>query len=106
MSGLYTAIMEIKFKAKLWEWEGKGAWCFVTLPPEYSDEIKMITSMPRRGFGSVRIEATIGRAVWKTSIFPGTKTKSYLLPIRKNVRESENLKVGNNITVSVQLLEV
>ncbi len=97
--------MEIEFTAELWEWEGKGAWCFVTLPVEYTDEIKMVSLGPKRGFGSVRVEVTIGKTAWKTSIFPDTKSMSYVLPIKKSVRQAEELEVGKNFFVELRLIE-
>lgn len=97
--------MEIQFKSKLWEWEGKGAWCFVSLPKEYYDRIKSISSTPKRGFGSVKIEASVGKTVWKTSIFPDTKSGTYLLPFKKEIRKAENLNIGSVIDMKVRLID-
>ena len=97
--------MEIKFKAKLWEWQGQGAWCFVSLPKEYYDEIRAISSSPKRGFGSVKIEASIGVTLWKTSIFPDTKLGTYLLPIKKAIRTAENLNVGSVVHIKVRIID-
>jgi hypothetical protein len=97
--------MEINFKSKLWEWSGKGAWCFVSLPKEYYDEIKVISSSPKRGFGSVKIEASVGKTVWKTSIFPDTKSGTYLLPVKKEIRKAENLSIGSVIDMKVRLID-
>ena len=52
-----------RFRAPLWIWDasGDGSWHFVTVPDEAADEIKAIAEGgPRRGFGSVRVEATLG----------------------------------------------
>jgi hypothetical protein len=97
--------MEIKFKAELWEWQGQGAWCFVSLPKEYYDEIKAISSLPKRGFGSVKIEASVGETIWKTSIFPDTKSGTYLLPIKKAIRKAENLNIGSVVHIKVRLID-
>jgi hypothetical protein len=97
--------MEITFKAELWEWQGQGAWCFVSLPKEYYDEIKTISSSPKRGFGSVKIEANIGKTLWRTSIFPDTKSGTYLLPIKKAIRKAENLSIGSVIDMKVRLID-
>ncbi|MGV8969062.1 MAG: DUF1905 domain-containing protein, partial [Microbacteriaceae bacterium] len=43
------------FVAPLWEWDGKAAWHFVTVPPEVSDEIAARMDGFTRGFGSVRV---------------------------------------------------
>ncbi|PJE65190.1 DUF1905 domain-containing protein [Candidatus Saccharibacteria bacterium CG10_big_fil_rev_8_21_14_0_10_47_8] len=98
--------MELTFKAELWEWQGQGAWCFISLPKKYYEEIRLINAAPKRGFGSVRVEATIGKTAWRTSIFPDSKSRSYLLPVKKDVRKNEDLQIGNTTSVKVRLLEV
>jgi hypothetical protein len=93
-----------KFTADLWEWEGKAAWFFVTLPVELSAEIREVPRMPR-GFGSVRVSVTIGGSTWQTSIFPDSKAKSYILPVKKAVRVAESINVRESVEVSLELLE-
>jgi Domain of unknown function (DUF1905) len=98
--------MEILFTASLWEWPGQSAWYFVSLPKEYYADIKrMNSSIPKRGFGSVRVEARIGSITWKTSIFPDTKTKAFLLPIKKGVRKAENLTAGSVAEIKIRLID-
>ena len=98
--------MEFSFNAELWEWQGQGAWCFISLPEDYFQTIRGLGSMPKRGFGSVKVEANIGKTVWKTSIFPDTKSKTYLLPVKKSVRTSENMNLGESRTVKIKILDV
>ena len=98
--------MELTFEAELWEWQGQAAWYFVSLPKEYYGEIKLISATTKRGFGSVRVEAVIGKTKWRTSIFPDNKSGSYLLPVKKEVRKSESIDAGEQISVKIRLLEV
>ncbi len=49
-----------------------GAWVFLTVPGDVSDDIR-IESGPPAGFGSVRVEVTIGSTTWRTSVFPDAK---------------------------------
>jgi Domain of unknown function (DUF1905) len=42
----------------------------VTVPADVSDEIRTEGLSRRGGFGSVRVEATIGVVIWRTSVFP------------------------------------
>ena len=59
----------------------------MTLPEDAADEIKAIADgSVRRGFGSVRVEATVGPTTWRTSIFPSKESGSYVLPVKKAVR--------------------
>lgn len=93
--------MLIRFTAPLWLWQGKGAWHFVTLPADESHIIKM--AVPRRGWGSMRVKATIGATSWNTSIFPASKAEAYLLPIKADVRKAEGLVVGEPAYVILSL---
>lgn len=97
--------MEVNFKAKLWEWQGQAAWYFMSLPKEYSDDIKTISNTPNRCFGSVKVEATIGTSVWRTSIFPDSKSGTYLLPVKQAIRKAENLSTGSVVHVTLRLVD-
>ena len=98
--------MELTFTAELWEWQGQGAWCFISLPKGYYDEIRLISTSPKKGFRSVKVEATVGETTWKTSIFPDSKSHSYLLPVKKDIRKTETLEIGSAVSVKLRLIEV
>lgn len=53
---------------------------------------------PPRGFGSVRVEATVGGTTWRTSVFPDSRGGSYVLPVKRAVREAEDLDDGDQVT--------
>ena len=91
------------FTTKLWMYQGKGAWFFVTLPKEESDQIKLISSYRRRGWGAVRVKAKIGETHWGTSVFPDSKAGAYLLPIKAEVRKKEKIDAGDIITVELEV---
>jgi hypothetical protein len=95
-----------EFSAELWRYTGKAAWYFVTLPHEVADDVDEITSDTRRGFGSVRVEVTIGSSTWNTSIFPDTKSESFVLPVKKAVRVAEDLDDGALVDVRLTLADV
>lgn len=94
------------FTSKLWIYgfPEASSWYFINVPVEYSEEIKARTSDFKRGFGSVRVTATIGKTTWKTSIFPDKKSGSYLLPIKKEIRRTNDIDDGAivNVTISLQ----
>jgi len=90
------------FTSKVWLWnEGKGSWHFVTVPTDVSVHIKGL-GLPRNGFGSVRVEVTIGKTKWKTSIFP-EKKGTYCLPLKSEVRKKEKVAAGNTVQVGIAL---
>ena len=92
-----------EFAAPLWRYPGADGWHFVSLPPEISTEITDITTGIRRGFGSVRVAVTVGSTSWRTSIFPDSKTGTYLLPVKKAVRVAERLEVGDQIKAQLEI---
>lgn len=95
-----------EFTADLWRYTGQAAWYFVTLPHDVADDIDEITADTRRGFGSVRVEVTVGSSTWNTSIFPDTKSESFVLPVKKAVRVAEDLDDGAPVDVRLTLADV
>lgn len=94
---------EYRFKAKLWEYQGESPWFFVTLPGDQAAEIKQLFGTPWRGWGSVKVQATIGSSVWKTSIFPDKESASYLLPVKSTVRKTEGIGAGSEVSVLLRI---
>ena len=95
--------MGLTFSAELWEHHGEGAWHFVTVPPELSEEIRH-RSGPRRGFGSVRVQVTVGGSTWSTSVFP-SKPDAFVLPVKRAVRDKEGLAAGDVVDVRLELAD-
>ena len=103
-----AGVTSYDFAAPLWRWDAKdeetsGAWYFVSLPFDVSDEIEA-TAGPGKGFGSVRVEVTIGGSTWRTSVFPSTVEKTYVLPVKKAVRQAEGLDEGSEAAVRLSLV--
>jgi hypothetical protein len=96
--------LSFNFTGKCWLWQGKGAWHFITLPQDKSEEIKFFSvnnSAKRRGWGAVRVIATIGNTDWETSIFPYAKENAYILPIKAEVRKKEKIIANDHVKVSL-----
>ena len=91
------------FAGVLWEPPGESSWVFVTLSVEDSEEISMRVPR-RRGFGSVRVAVRIRDTEWSTSIFPSNELGSYVLPIKRSVREQEGLEVGDVAELVIRLV--
>jgi len=96
-------IVPIKFLATLWLWKGKGAWHFITIEQNESDLIKEMYMWPRKGFGSIPVKVTIGETSWKTSVFP-QKEGTFLLPIKKVIRDMEKIKEGNVVQLTIEVV--
>ena len=96
--------MQILFDAELWLWDARrtDTWTFVSAGE--SEEIRDLAGGLRRGFGSLRVLATIGSSTWTTFIFPGSGT-GYVLPVKRSIRLAESLDVGDVATVTVELID-
>ena len=89
--------MNIEFKGKIWFWRGPAPWYFVTVPAQPSHDLKAISGFVTYGWGVIPVQARIGKIEWKTSLIP--KDGRYLVPIKASVRKAENLKLGDRVTV-------
>ncbi len=98
--------MIVVFDAQLWTWDARRSdtWTFVSLPSDAAEEIGEVADGPRRGFGSLRVRATVGGSSWLTSIFP-SGGGGYVLPVKRAVRKAEGIDVGDVATVTVELLD-
>jgi hypothetical protein len=96
--------MDYSFDAPLWRWEGEAAWHFVSLPEDVADEIEDSPAQ-RGGFGSVRVQVRVGSSTWSTSLFPDTKRGTFLLPMKKQVRDRERLTEGDLVAVRLRILD-
>jgi hypothetical protein len=96
-----------EFDAELWLWEVRtDSWTFVSLPEDVADEVLDVTAGLTRGFGSVRVEVTVGATVWRTSIFPDKGRRTYVLPVKRAVRQAESLDVGDAVRLRLRLVDV
>jgi hypothetical protein len=95
-----------RFDAELWEYAAgqPGSWHFITLPLDVADDV-LAEAGPRRGFGSVRVEARIGTTTWRTSLFPDAASASLVLPVKKDVRTAQGIEAGSRCEVTLELVE-
>jgi len=102
--GMMRVVAGYRFEAEIWQSESVGSWAFITVPDEASDDIRL-RSGPPAGFGSVRVEVTVGRTTWRTSVFPDAGTGCYVMPFKKSVRRAEDLEPGDLASVSLVLVD-
>lgn len=92
-----------KLRPRVWIYPGDAAWHFITIDKKHSREIKEECKMPRRGFGAIPVLVTIGDTSWNTSIFPDSKSGTYLLPLKKKVRDQEGIYEGDEIDIMLKV---
>lgn len=98
--------MRIEFDGEVFRWSAREQdWYFVALPPELSAAIREIPR-PRRGFGSVRVHARTGGSRWRTSIFPDATQGTYVLPLKRAVREAEGIGDADGIHIELDVLDM
>ena len=103
-----TALPSMTFTAPLWRWSARretadpSAWCFVTLPPEVSEAVRDLAGEPR-GFGSVRVAVATGSSRWETSVFPDAESGCFVLPVKKAVRDAEQVEEGDRLTLTLEV---
>ncbi|MEM7727855.1 MAG: DUF1905 domain-containing protein [Pseudomonadota bacterium] len=96
-------MIDFRFRGSLWLWSGGAAWHFVTVPEDVSQTIRSFAPDAERGFRSVRVRAAIGDTQWRTSLFPDRKSGCYFLPVKKGVRQSEGMEVGDTVEIALEL---
>lgn len=96
--------MSYSFTAEVWEWTSRTSWFFVNVPEDQADDIEERYRRRAAGFGSVRVEVTIGSTTWQTSIFPSKENATYVLPLKKAVRVAEGLEPGSPATVDLRVV--
>ncbi|MBI3795287.1 MAG: DUF1905 domain-containing protein [Nitrospinae bacterium] len=95
-----------KTRGKVWLYDGgenRGCWHFVSMPKDLSAELKARFATERRGFGSLKVSATVGKTSWRTSIFPENKEGAFILPLKADVRAKEKISAGDSISFSVEI---
>lgn len=88
------AELDVEFAGEVWLYPGEAGWHFITLPPELADLIDEEVG-ERAGFGSIAVEVTVGSSTWRTSLFPDRGAASFILPVKKAVRDTEGLEAGS-----------
>ena len=102
----YTLTMKkFTIQSKIWQWHGgQGSWHFVNVGDKESKILRdNRPKVRKRGFGAVKIKATIGKTSWTTSIFP-TKEGPYVLPIKASVRTKEMVQDGDKVKILCELI--
>ncbi|MCC3862044.1 DUF1905 domain-containing protein [Pseudemcibacter aquimaris] len=100
--------LDFEITAPMWIYQGKGAWHFITIDGEEAAKVRFFTDpantgRKRRGWGSVKVTATIGNTTWETSMFPSKDLEGYVLPIKKDVRKAEGIFAENDVTVRLKV---
>ena len=93
--------MKYKFSGEMFNWRGPAPHYFVFLPVVISEEIKVLAKSFSYGWGAIAVAVKIGNSSWETAIFP--KDGRYLVPIKKVIRFAEQLEVGEQVEIELEI---
>lgn len=66
----------------------------------------MTQGLPNKGYGTVKVTASVKAVSWQTSIFPDRTSGSYIMPVKKEVRQRLLLEHGDKLNASITLTNV
>jgi Domain of unknown function (DUF1905) len=98
----------LTIRTPLWIWstdKAPASWHFLTIDGDAAEAIRATAFMrrmeggQRRGWGSIKVTATIGTTSWQTSVFPAKELNGWLLPVKAGVRKAEGLVAGDAVDV-------
>lgn len=100
----------IACSATLWRWTGSGGaatWHFLSIGGDAGEALSATALMRRlegmaRGFGSLKVAATIGDTSWRTSVFP-SREEGWMLPVKAAVRKAEGLCEGDEVALVLEV---
>lgn len=91
-----------KINVRVWLYPGDYAsWHFVTIPKAESANISKLFHEFKKGWGSLPVKVTLGKTIWKTSIFPDRKSGTFILPLKALVRKNEGIEAGDNVQITL-----
>jgi hypothetical protein len=82
-------------------WRGPSPFYFIPIPEVQSKKIKTLAAQLTYGWGVIPVVGKIGKTEFTTSLFP--KDGLYYLPIKNQVRFAEEIQVGSEVSVQINL---
>ncbi len=80
-----------------------AGWHFLSVPKKEATEIKKAYAGKTKGWGSLPVEAKVGKTSWKSSIFPESKSNTYLLPLKAAIRRAEDIFADDMVTFTIKI---
>jgi hypothetical protein len=93
--------IQYTFDADIWRHSGTAGWYFVSLPPDFSKEIRTTLKYQEQGWGRLKVSAKIGETQWQTAIWYDTKQTTYLLPLKAEIRKIAQITAGQTVTIGL-----
>ena len=94
-------LLEITFKSEVIYWRGPSPFFFVKVPEKEAKLIHEISKQVTYGWGVIPCDVTIDDTEFYTALIP--KVGSYLVPLKKSVREKLDIDLGDSVKVQLQI---
>lgn len=97
-----TGKIKYQFTSSIWQYASpKGGWFFISLPQEISREIRENFKWQEEGWGRLKSAAKINSTEWETAIWFDTKLKTYLLPLKAEIRQKAKLEIDKKVNIII-----
>lgn len=94
--------IKYQFTSSIWQYASpKGGWYFVSLPLGIAKEIRENLKWQEEGWGRLKASAKINSTEWETAIWFDTKLKTYLLPLKTEIRQKEKLEIDKIVSIII-----
>ncbi len=94
-------VVRLEFSGVIVHWRGPSPYYFVEIPNDQSSAIGAVSAEVTYGWGVIPVNAKLGQTKFRTSLFP--KDAGYLVPVKKSVREAEQVGLGDDVTIELIL---
>lgn len=81
-----------------------SGWHFMSIDKTRAKEINAMFGNKKRGWGSLPVEVVIGKSKWNTSIFPDSKSGTFLLALKSAIRKQEHIHKGDKVKAKISIL--
>jgi len=93
--------LTLSFTSELIYWRGPSPFYFFRVPEKEAVAISKIAAGVTYGWGVIPADITIGDEVFYTALFP--KDGSYLVPLKKAIREKLKIELGDIVKLKVTI---
>ncbi|MRI01593.1 DUF1905 domain-containing protein [Kriegella sp. EG-1] len=93
--------MKYRFTSKMWQHDSPGGWYFVSLPIIISKEIRENLGWQEEGWGRMKSFAAIEEVQWDTAIWFDSKSDTYVLPIKSEIRKKAGIELNTEIEIRI-----
>lgn len=87
----------------MWRDNIPNGWHFVTLPSALSAHIRMAHGNDESGWGRLKVKAQIAEVSWDTAIWFDTKSATYLLSVKADIRKKSQLAIGDLVLIKLKI---